>query len=59
MPAPAAAEASFTGEAESTKQPEPQLWVGAVPVVPLRAVKPAPVLESVSEFGARVAPPPT
>ena len=50
---------TFTGLAESTKQPELQEWVGAVPVVPFWAEKLALVLLSVSELAASVAPPET
>src|SRR3954470_4329326 len=58
MPAPVAAETILTGEAgaASTKQPELHWWVGAVPVVPFWAVKPALVLLSVIEFWASVWP---
>src|SRR3954468_6690175 len=58
MPAPAAAETIFTGEAgaASTKQGELHWCVGAVPVVPFWAVKPALVLLSVTVFAASVAP---
>src|SRR5437763_4392514 len=56
MPAPEAAETVFTAEAESTLQPDPHWCVGAVPVVPLSALKLAPVLLSVREFAASVAP---
>src|ERR671939_624397 len=58
MPAPLAAETTFTGEAgaASTKQPELHWCVGAVPVVPFWALKLALVLLSVIEFAARVAP---
>src|SRR2546423_14812704 len=56
MPALAAADAIFTAAAESTLHAELHWWVGAVPVVPFSAVKPAPVLLSVTELAASVAP---
>src|SRR4051795_6474446 len=61
MPAPAAAEMTFTGEAgaASTLQGELHWWVGAVPVVPFCALNPAPVLLSVTVFCASVLPPVT
>ena len=57
MPAPLAAETIFTAVPLSTLHALAHWWAGAVPVVPFWAVKDAPVLASVSEFAASVAPP--
>jgi hypothetical protein len=51
-----AAEATFTAEALSTSHELEHWSVGAVPVEPFCAVKLAPVLLSVSELAASVAP---
>ena len=59
IPAAAAAEAIFTAVALSTLQAAAHWSVGAVPVVPLCAARLAPVLFSVSELAASVAPPVT
>src|SRR5436190_5722414 len=56
MPAPDAAETIFDCVAESTLHGVEHWCVGAVPVVPFCAVKPAPELLSVSEFAASAAP---
>jgi len=53
MPAPAAAETVLTAEAASTKQPELHWCVGAVPVVPLSALKLALVLYAAALLARR------
>jgi hypothetical protein len=56
MPELRAAEVTLTAEALSTLQAEAHCSVGAVPVEPFWAEKLAPVLLSVNEFAASVAP---